>query len=185
MVNLSDGLDLIAGEVMQHGDHVHLEGVDPHIWMSPALVKQASEKIAAKLGEINPEKRELYQTNYKRFAEETDALDQEIRAALAPYRGRSVVTFHPSISYFARDYGLNLLSLEADGKEPAPQHMAGVIAQARKEQIKAIYIQSEFDQENARVFAEEIKGKVVEIKPLSENWAENLTTMTQLFIENF
>ena len=51
--------------------------------------------------------------------------------------------------------------------------------------IKVIYIQSEFDNENARVFAEEIKGKVLEVKPLSTEWEENLLEMTNLFIKNF
>ena len=76
-------------------------------------------------------------------------------------------------------------TLESDGKEPTSQHMAKVINMAREQNIKVIYIQSEFDNENARVFAEEIKGKVLEVKPLSTEWEDNLLEMTNLFIKNF
>ncbi|HDR52279.1 MAG TPA: zinc ABC transporter substrate-binding protein [Mariniphaga anaerophila] len=185
MVDLSDGLDLIAGEIVQHDDHVHKDGVDPHTWLSPKLVKQMAEKITGVLSELNPEKATTYKTNYLRFAKEIDQLDIQIRNALREYEGRSFITFHPSLTYFARDYGLVQHSLESGGKEPTPQHMARVVELARKENIRVIYIQSEFDQDHARVFAEEIKGKVVEVWPLNPDWEDNLLRMTNLFIENF
>jgi zinc transport system substrate-binding protein len=185
MVDLSDGLDLIAGEVVHHGDHVHIDGVDPHTWLSPGLVKQMAEKITGVLSELNPEKATEYKTNYMRFAKEIDQLDIQIRNALREYEGRSFITFHPSLTYFARDYGLVQHSLESGGKEPTPQHMARVVELARKENIRVIYIQSEFDKDHARVFAEEIKGKVVEVWPLNPDWEDNLLKMTHLFIENF
>lgn len=185
MVDLSKGLDLIAGEIVQHGDHVHADGVDPHTWLSPKLVKQMAEKMAGVLSELNPEKATEYKTNYLKFAKEIDQLDIKIRNALREYEGRSFITFHPSLTYFARDYGLVQHSLESGGKEPTPLHMARVVEQARKENIRVIYIQSEFDREHARVFAEEIKGTVVEVRPLDPEWEENLLKMTHLFIENF
>ena len=185
MVDLSDGLDLIAGEIVQHDDHVHKDGVDPHTWLSPKLVKQMAEKITGVLSELNPEKATTYKTNYLKFAKEIDQLDIQIRNALREYEGRSFITFHPSLTYFARDYGLVQHSLESGGKEPTPQHMARVVELARKENIRVIYIQSEFDQDHARVFAEEINGKVVEVWPLNPDWKDNLLRMTNLFIENF
>jgi len=144
-----------------------------------------AEKITGVLSELNPEKATEYKTNYMRFAKEIDQLDIQIRNALREYEGRSFITFHPSLTYFARDYGLVQHSLESGGKEPTPQHMARVVELARKENIRVIYIQSEFDKDHARVFAEEIKGKVVEVWPLNPDWEDNLLKMTHLFIENF
>lgn len=185
VVDLSERLDLIRGEEIQHGDHTHPGGVDPHFWLSPKMVKQMTERIAGTLEKINPEKKETYRENFRKFAIEIDELDQKIGDALKDYRGKAFVTFHPSLTYFARDYGLVQYTLESDGKEPTSQHMAKVINMAREQNIKVIYIQSEFDNENARVFAEEIKGKVLEVKPLSTEWEDNLLEMTNLFIKNF
>jgi zinc transport system substrate-binding protein len=185
IIDLSEGLDLIQEEKIHHGDHVHEGGIDPHTWLSPKLVKQMSGKITEVLSEINPEKASEYKGNYMQFVKEIDRLDVDLRNALKNYKGRAFITFHPSLSYFARDYGLQQHSLESGGKEPTPQHMAQVIELARKENIGVIYIQSEFDRDHARVFAEEIKGKVVEVRPLNPEWEENLREMTNLFIDNF
>jgi zinc transport system substrate-binding protein len=185
VVDLSEGLDLIVGEEVQHGDHVHLHGVDPHYWLSPGMVKQMTQKITEELIRLHPEKSQDYQSGYEAFAREADDLDRRIRSALHEFRGRSFITFHPSLTYFARDYGLVQVPLESGGKEPTPQHMAEVIEIARKENISAIYIQSEFDKEHARVFAEEINGEIIEVKPLSPDWQQNLMDMTALFIANF
>jgi zinc transport system substrate-binding protein len=63
--------------------------------------------------------------------------------------------------------------------------MARVVELARKENIGVIYIQSEFDRDHARVFAEEINGKVIEVRPLNPEWEENLREMTNIFLDNF
>jgi zinc transport system substrate-binding protein len=185
IVDLSEGLDLIIGEEVQHGDHVHREGVDPHFWLSPKMVRQMTKRMTEVLIALNPEKSKEYQANYNKFAKETDDLDRKIRSMLEEYQDRAFITFHPSLTYFARDYGLKQVPLESGGKEPTPQHMTEVIELARQENISVIYIQSEFDKEHARVFSEEINGRIVEIKPLSPEWEKNLLDMTVQFIENF
>lgn len=184
VVDLSEGLDLIA-ETEKHGDHVHESGVDPHIWLSPALVKQMAKRIYDELSLLNPQKSTEYKTNYLAFLKEIDLLDIEIRNKLKPFAGRKIIVFHPSLSYFARDYNLVQFSLESGGKEPTSQHMKTVVDFAKAENIKVIYIQNEFDKEHARVFAEEIKGKVIQVRPLDAAWTDNLREMTNIFVDNF
>ena len=185
VVDLSEGLDLIAAEEEQHGDHVHAGGVDPHIWLSPRLVKQMAEKITQVLSDLNPQKSAEYKGNYMKFVKEIDQLNVEIKNALRPYQGRKIITFHPSLSYYARDYGLDQVSLESGGKEPTPQHMARVVKLANEENLRVIYIQSEFDRDHARVFAEEIDGEVIQVAPLHPDWSDNLREITAIFTDNF
>ncbi|MFW6245828.1 MAG: metal ABC transporter solute-binding protein, Zn/Mn family [Tangfeifania sp.] len=185
VVDLSEGLDLIYGEEEQHGDHVHVGGVDPHIWMSPSLVKQMAKRILNHLAGLRPENSDKYQANYMEFVKEIDQLDIKIRNELKEFRGSEFITFHPSLSYFAREYGLVQHSLEMGGKEPTPQHLREVVDLAKENDINVIYIQTEFDRDHARVFAEEIDGEIVEIRPLDPQWAENLMEITHVFVDNF
>jgi len=185
VVDLSEGLDLIAAEMIQHGDHFHVAGVDPHIWMSPRMVKQMAEKIQETLTELNPEKGPDYRSNYLEFVKEIDQLDVKIKNALRPHQGKKIITFHPSLSYYARDYGIEQVSLESGGKEPTPQHMAKVVNLAKDENLRVIYIQSEFDRDHAKVFAEEINGEVIQVAPLDPAWSDNLWEITSIFIDNF
>lgn len=184
VVDLSEGLDLIAANKSIENGETMLTGVDPHIWLSPALVKQMAAKILTEISAINPPEKEKYETNYKTFIAEIDSVDAEIRSKLAPFPGKKIITFHPSLSYFARDYGIEQLSLESGGKEPTPQRMTELIDLARRENIKVIYIQGELDREHARVFAEETGGEVVQVHPLSPDWSGNLREMTQTIISN-
>ncbi len=185
VVDLSKGLDLIYGEEEQHGDHVHVGGVDPHIWMSPSLVKKMAKRIVDVLAELRPENSDKYQAGYMEFVKEIDQLDIKIRNELKEFRGSEFITFHPSLSYFAREYGLVQYSLETGGKEPTPQHLREVVDLAKENDINVIYIQTEFDRDHARVFADEINGEIVEIRPLDPQWSENLMEITHIFVDNF
>lgn len=185
VIDLSNGLDLITATTIASTEAKAEKGINPHIWMSPPLVKQMAKRIADELSVLNPEKGTVYNENYLNFATEIDQLDGKIRSALKDYQGRKFIMFHPSLSYFAREYGLNEYSLEPGGKEPTPQRMTDLVKLANEENIRVIYIQSDLDREQARVFAEEINGKIVEMWPLNPEWAENLLKITYTLIDNF
>jgi zinc transport system substrate-binding protein len=137
------------------------------------------------LSELNPKQSEKYKTNYLEFVKEIDLLNIEIANKLKPFKGRKIIVFHPTLSYFARDYGIIQYSLESGGKEPTPQRMTELIDLSKNENIKVMYIQSELDRENARVFAEEVGGKIIQVRPLDPAWAENLMELTNILVDNF
>ncbi|MCP3955404.1 MAG: zinc ABC transporter solute-binding protein, partial [Desulfobacterales bacterium] len=71
-------------EVEQHAadKHDHLQeagGLDPHVWLSPPLVKIQAYAILAALQELDPTNRDVYATNFKQFSAEIDQLDAELR----------------------------------------------------------------------------------------------------------
>jgi zinc transport system substrate-binding protein len=78
--------------------------------------------------------------------------------------------FHPSLEYLARDYKLNQISVENEGKEPSPGDLKKLIDKARTDKISVIFVQREFDKKNAGTIASEINGQVVEVDPLAEDW---------------
>jgi len=185
VLDLSEGLNLMSTENISQGDSRSAGGINPHIWLSPKMVRQMSRQITDELSLLKPERKDTYEENYEKFCREIDTMDAEIINMLEKYRGRRVIIFHPILTYYARDYGLIQEPLEPGGKEPTPQRMTEVINIAKTENIKVIYIQSELDREQARVFAEEVNGKIVEINPLSPEWAENLKEITRIISENF
>ncbi len=182
--NLSEGLDLIADKVEDHGDHVHMDGIDPHVWLSTQNVKKMAEKIKDVLNEINPENKDTYLLNYHKFVKEIDQVNIQVKNTLKDVKGKTFILFHPSLTYFARDYELNQVSLESGGKEPTAQHIKEVVDLANKHNIKTVYIQTEFDREHARVFAEEIGGVIMQIAPLDPYWAENMVYIAQTIRDN-
>jgi zinc transport system substrate-binding protein len=195
IIDLSKGIKIIEGEgthVCDHEhDHIHHShnhnnfGADPHTWVSVENARIIAHQIFHTLTETYPSKAEVFKTNYELFNQEIDELDNKIAQLLSQIPGRSFMIFHPALGYFARDYNLNQLSIEFDGKEPSPQQLMHSIALARKENIKAILIQKEFDKENANIIAKEIGGKVIQIDPLSGNWAEEMNNIAKAINESW
>lgn len=185
VVNLSEGIDLIAQKTKEiNGQKIYV-GVNPHIWLSPVLVKQMAKVILNELISIKPEKKKEYTENFLIFQKECDILDARLKEMLKDYKGKKFILYHPSLSYYARDYGLVQYSIEAGGKEPTSQHLRKLVDMAKSEGIKTVYIQNDLDKEHALVFADEIDGKVIAIWPLNPEWEDNLLYMTNLLIENF
>lgn len=147
---------------------------DPHVWTDPHLVKYMTGRIRDKLAELDPGNEQHYRRNYAAFAAELDALDRDIRLLLRDVANRKFMVFHPAWGYFARAYGLIQVPIENEGKEPGPRAMAALIEQARREQVKVIFVQPHFSSKSAEQVAQAIGGCVVAIDPLSADYADNL-----------
>ncbi|MHA7112261.1 metal ABC transporter solute-binding protein, Zn/Mn family [Sunxiuqinia elliptica] len=173
----------IAAEEEVHGDHVHLHGIDPHIWMSPEEVEQIAELTYQALADLYPDKSAAFNANFEAFRSEIDVLDEDLIRQFDGLENRKFIIFHPALTYLARDYGLEQVSLEIDGKEPSAKHMSQLVKTAKDEGIRVVFIQKEFDQENARQLAEELDGEVVQIDPLNENWEEQIREIADKLVE--
>lgn len=181
IIDTSAGVDLIVtGELEDdvHQGH-HQGGIDPHIWLSPRTVKIQVKHILNAVIEIDRENQEFYKENYRLFLRDIDHLDREIKTILEQYKGRKFMVFHPAWSYFAREYSLEQLPIEVEGKAPNPANLKKIIDIARKENIRIIFVQEQFDTNSARAVAAEIGGQVVKIDPLALDWLDNMKKIAQ------
>ena len=156
-------------------------GFNPHIWLSPALVKIQAQTIYAALAELDPAHQSQFKTNLEAFLADIDKLDAEIRATLATTVSKKFIVFHPAWGYFARDYGLQEIPIEVNGQEPSAQELARLIQTAQAENIKVVFVQPEFSQEDAQTIAKEIGGEVLSISSLAPNWLANLQKVADTF----
>lgn len=179
--NLSEGVDF-EGSNEQHCCEHH--GVDPHIWLSPKMVKTISENIFKAVSELNPQKKECYQVNLNRFLERLESLDSTISAQLQPCNNRSFMIYHPALTYFAKDYHLEQIAIEMDGKEPTAAWMQEVSRQIFEKNIKLIFIQSQYDTNNAKAISDATGAKLIVIDPMSEHWMEEIEKITNNLLEN-
>ena len=160
----------------EEDDH-HEEGSDPHIWMSPPLVKIQAKTIRDTLITLDPNSKTYYEDNYKSFAEDLDNLDKYIRQVFAPLKGHEFFVFHPAYGYFADAYGLKQVAVESGGKEPNPKHLAQLIKMAKEQDVKVIFVQKQFSRESAAAIADAIGGAVVILDPLEKDYIRNLKEM--------
>lgn len=173
MVDTTQGIERL-------GDPEH---PDPHIWLSPRLVKIQAQTIYEALAQLDPEHQATYQANLERFLEDIDALDADIRSTLSGLEQRKFMVFHPSWSYFARDYDLEMIPIEIGGQEPSAAELAALVERAQEEDIRVIFAQPQFSTEKAQTIAAEIGGEVLLIDPLAPDWLDNLRRVAETFAD--
>jgi zinc transport system substrate-binding protein len=180
VVDLNDGVQLIRG-IIDHGDHVHEGGIDPHIWMSPKVMLSQLPVIRDALIEVYPELEETVTGNYDELYVMVESVHLEMEAVSEILSRRSFMIFHPALTYLARDYGLEQVSIEHEGKEPSPAQLSRLIRQAREQNIEVIFIQEEYDQRSAELVAAETGATVVQINPLLYDWPMGMTHLMETF----
>jgi zinc transport system substrate-binding protein len=154
---------------------------DPHVWTSPPLAKRISARIRDALIRLDPAQRDEYERNYAELAAELDALNSEIRDRVSSLKQRVFMTFHPAWGYFADTYGLRQIPIESEGKEPGPRTLLDVIEEAKRLDIKVIFVEPQFSRSSAEMVAREIGGRVVAIDPLAEGYIENMRKVAAAF----
>ena len=169
----------------KHDEHDHEKhdhsGFDPHVWLDPLLVKIQAKNIYEAMVEIDSQNGDFYKTNYEEFIKELDALDENIKTILKPYKDKAFMVFHPSWGYFSKRYELEQISIELEGKEPKPNELIELISEAKKHDIKIVFVAPQFSQKSAKTISKNINANVVEIDPLSDKWKESmLNTANQI-----
>lgn len=166
-LDMSEGVELIRGPEVRHGDHLHEGGIDPHIWSSPKTAKQLIANTFKVLVQLAPEKEQEYTSNYMKLMSDINVMDKGAEAIFAK---KVFMIYHPALSYMARDYNLTQISIEHDGKTPSPAHMKNMLDLAKKHKIKTVFLQKQFNIDNAKVIAKEINAELIQIDPLSADW---------------
>ncbi|MCT4612699.1 MAG: zinc ABC transporter substrate-binding protein [Clostridia bacterium] len=157
-------------EDMHHEGHVH-GPVDPHIWLSPKRAIEIVKIISVELSEIDEENKEYYEDNAAKYIEELKLLDKEIKDEIT---GGNILVFHSSFSYFADDYGINLISVEENGKKASINRIASIIEEAKELEIDKVFYQGEFDKSQVQSIADELGVELIEIKALTGDYINNL-----------
>lgn len=189
MVVLDTTASLTLRQQDAHSDGVEADtthppnaGADPHLWTSPLVVRQMIGTIRDALTVLDGAHADRYAQNHDRFASELTALDAELRALLAPIRGRHFLVFHPGWGYFADAYGLVQVAIEHQGKEPGARSLAGLVAQSRARDIRAIFVQPQFDRRMAARIAENVGATVLVADPLAPDYADNLRRVARQMV---
>lgn len=193
--DLLEGLELLEGtcgecasataegkEAHEH-DHEHEEH-DAHVWLSPRVLRHQAGRVATILKQhLAAEAAPVIDANLAAFDAELARLDEEIRAALAPKKGRAFYVYHGAFAYFALDYGLVQKAIEVGNRKPSPKQLAAIAKQAKEEGVTTLFVQPQFDQSSAASLAESIGGTVKTLDPLEKDVVANLRAIAKTIAE--
>lgn len=146
--------------------------IDPHVWMSCSNARIIASNILKALCELEPKNKAFFEKNYQSLLSIIDKRDRTIKESFKkdPDLVHKFVIYHPILTYFARDYQLEQLAIEEEGREPSASQLKSLIERARKEKIKFCLIQAEFANRNTTTFINESHTKPMNINPLQGDW---------------
>jgi zinc transport system substrate-binding protein len=187
MINISEGIKRIAlseddkefehhhhheSEAHQHSDD-ESQYQDVHVWMSPANNLIIAQNICKALQTADPANSAFYTANLNKFSEKLLALDEKLKQLLAPHKGKTFLVYHPAFGYFGKHYGLIQEAVETGGKSPSPKHLEQLINEAKKDNVKIIFVQPQFNEKYADIVAKAVGAKIVRIDPQLPDVLEN------------
>lgn len=154
-------------------------GADPHIWLDPGRVKIQARTIAEALSRAAPAHAEEFRANLEAFLGELEHLDRSLADKLKPFRGAKMYVFHPAFGYFCDAYGLEQVAVEAEGKEPSPRELAGLIERARRDGVKALFVEPQFAAADAKTMAGAIGADLITVDPLPRDYPRELERLAE------
>ncbi len=185
IIDTRAGLDLLDETEHAHDghtDHAGLEGArnkDPHAWLSPKLAARQAATIRDAMCEQYPAHADVFARNAAELSAELDAMDARIAKVLAGLKGRKFFVFHPAFGYFAAAYDMRQEAVETGGKSPSLKDINRLIAEAKADKVRVIFVQPQFSTQAAQTIAAEIGGVVVPIDPLAGDYIANMDALAE------
>jgi len=176
VVDQREGIDLLPTCGCCHD----VEGFDPHIWLTPALLKHLSTQMAQVLSQHFPESAPYFAINLRTLHAELEQLDETISVLLRGKEGSSVLVTHPAYGYFCRQYGLHQIPIEQEGKEPSAKQILSILDQARRADVHSVLLQKQYSMKGGERIAKALGAKVVLVDPYREDVLDNLRELAAI-----
>jgi zinc transport system substrate-binding protein len=179
IVECCQSLASLDGHIHDNDDN----HADPHVWTSPKKVIQLVHLIEQSLIQLNAEYRQNFENSASTFINALTELDISIDSRLSELNKREFIVSHPSWAYFADEYNLSQISIEQNGKEIQARSMVKLIKAAKEKNIKAVFVQRQFNDKAAKIIANEIGANIYDLDPLAFNYIENMNDVTNKIVQ--
>jgi ABC-type Zn uptake system ZnuABC Zn-binding protein ZnuA len=174
-------LEIATGQITRAMGDVHPQG-NPHYWLDPANGRRIAQAIRDKLVQLAPAERAFFEQRYADFDARLTAAEKKWDAAMAPYKGTEIVTYHRSWPNFMERFGLQVIGyVEPKPGIPAPpSHIIDLIAEMKRRNCKLIVVEPYWSLKTPQAIASQVGGKVLVLAP-SVGGVKAATDYIQLF----
>lgn len=158
IIEASRGIELIESETEEY---------NPHVWVSISDAILQIKNISKQLAEVNEENADLYLENAEKYIKKLEAQKDKMHKALDPLKNKDIVTFHEAFPYFAKEFGLNIVSVieREPGSEPSAGELADIIDIINKTGVKALFAEPQYSPKAIDSIAKQTGAKVYALDP--------------------
>ena len=159
-------MEVPTGQITRAMGDVHPLG-NPHYWLDPENGKRVAAAIAAKLSELRSGDKAYFDQRLADFNQRLDAGEKRWLAAMAPYKGTKVITYHRSFPNFAQRFGLDIVGYvePRPGIPPTPQHTLDLINEMKRQNVKIVMVEPYFDLKTPNSIGQQAGAQVLVMPP--------------------
>lgn len=159
-------LELPTGQITRAMGDVHPQG-NPHYWLDPYNGRIIAKAIAAALTRLSPGDQAYFEQRYADFDRRLTESERRWAAAMAPYKGTKVVTYHRSWPNFTDRFGLDVVGYvePKPGIPPSPSHTLELMAEMKRQQARVILVEPYFDTKTPDAIARDVGARVLVMSP--------------------
>jgi zinc/manganese transport system substrate-binding protein len=159
-------LDIPTGQITRAMGDVHPQG-NPHYWLDPGNGRRIAKAIEGKLGQLSAKDAAFFAQRYADFDRRLTEAEGRWKAALAPYKGAKIVTYHRSWPNFADAFGLDVVGYvePKPGIPPSPAHTLTLMEAMKRQGIKLILVEPYFDMKTPNAIGRDTGAKVLTMPP--------------------
>ena len=174
-------LDIPQGQITRAMGDVHPLG-NPHYWLDPENGKVIARAIAESLAQLRPGDAAVFTQRLGDFSARLDEAERRWLAALAPYKGIKVVTYHRSYTNFADRFGLDVIGYvePRPGVPPTPRHTLDLVNEMTSQSVKLVLVEPYFDLKTPNAIGRQA-GAIVVVLPPSVGGTKDVTDYFKLF----
>ncbi len=181
IIDTSAGIVPISDTHSHHHDSdpgSHTAIPDPHISTSYTNAILMAENFASALAEIDPERSSLYRERLAGFTARIEAARTDAARRLRESGAHAFAVWHPSLSYYARDFGLHQIAVGQESKEISISSLSSIVNEARADSVRVFFFQKEYDSRQAESINTAIGSRLITIDPLAQDWEAQLKIIT-------
>jgi ABC-type Zn uptake system ZnuABC Zn-binding protein ZnuA len=159
-------LDMPTGQVTRAMGDVHPQG-NPHYWLDPGNGRHIAQAVQAKLTELSPGDAAYFAQRYADFDRRLAEGEKRWKAAMAPYKGLKVVSYHRSWPNFADAFGLDVIGYvePKPGIPPSPAHTLDLEQEMKRQNVKIVLVEPYFDLKTPNAIGRDTGAAVLVMLP--------------------
>jgi ABC-type Zn uptake system ZnuABC Zn-binding protein ZnuA len=166
-VDASQGVDVLekpTGTVSRAAGDIHPLG-NPHYYADPKNLEVVANHLAQVFSDLDPANAAEYAANAKAFQTRMEAALEKWEKEMAPYKGASIVPYHPNFVYFADRFGLKLFGTvePKPGIPPSPRYLNDLAESMKKAGVTVVVYQPYYDADACKEVAKRAGGTALAI----------------------
>jgi len=174
-------LEIPTGQLTRAMGDVHPLG-NPHYWLDPENGRRIAGAVRDRLAKLDPANASYFASRYADFDARLSAAEKRWMAAMAPYKGTKIVTYHRSWPNFCERFGLDVMGYvePKPGIPPSPSHTIALMQEMKRQNVKIVLVEPYFDLKTPNSIGRETGAKVL-VMPPSVGGEKEITDYIKLF----